>query len=171
MRVRSPKLERLGCLAAVALTAVLQGSCGRVLYIPLDAGLGIDASVDVGPPDGGGCGGGCAAGRECSADAGCVPDSSSVIAIPGGEFTMGDGFFTDNPERPVTLSPYRIDRFEVTYGRYDTCVRAGICAAISGANNQCSSHRDRRDNGMPRRCPTRTTSTSASAAPMRPRAV
>jgi len=127
---------------------MVAGGCGRVLYDPADGGLGIDASEDVGPPDGGACGGGCAPGRECSADAGCVPDPASVIDIPGGTFTMGDGFFTDNPGHPVTLRPYRIDRFEVTYGRYDTCVRAGICATISGANNQCSSHRDRRANGM-----------------------
>jgi len=144
-RPRSP--TRLAGLSALAFAAVLDSSCGRVAYDPADSAIGIDASTDVGPPDGGACGG-CPAGRECSSDGGCVPDPSSVIEIPGGMFLMGDGFFTDNPERPVTLSPYRIDRFEVTYGRYDTCVRAGICAAIRGDNNQCSSHRDRRDSGM-----------------------
>ncbi len=48
---------------------------------------------------------------------------SGMVLIPGGEFQMGDTFIEgDSSERPVHtvyLSPYYIDKYEVTKGLWD----------------------------------------------------
>ncbi len=53
-----------------------------------------------------------------------------MIYIPGGTFQMGsnDGSSDEEPVHSVTLSPYWIDRTEVTNGMYARCVRAGKCS-------------------------------------------
>lgn len=57
------------------------------------------------------------------------------ICIPGGPFIMGSaagvGDADEHPSRTVTLSPYFIDKHEVTYGRYLECVNAGVCQAAN----------------------------------------
>lgn len=58
--------------------------------------------------------------------------AEEIVAIPGGTFTMGSppgmGDNDETPVRAVTLSPYQIDRTEVTVGHYWQCAEAGVCA-------------------------------------------
>jgi eukaryotic-like serine/threonine-protein kinase len=56
----------------------------------------------------------------------CFSDSEE-IAIPAGTFQMGAPSGTDFPQHGVTLAEFRIDRDEVTNGRYQLCVEAGCC--------------------------------------------
>lgn len=120
---------------------------------PMDAGEPDAGEPDAGPPDGGpsdaGPCGACPTGRVCNEELiRCVADPLSVVEIPGERFTMGDGRFADNPAHEVTLSAYRIDRFEVTAGRYDECVRAGRCPNIRGSNPECNYDQSRLDAPM-----------------------
>jgi formylglycine-generating enzyme required for sulfatase activity len=52
-----------------------------------------------------------------------------MVSIGGGLFTMGDntGDPDEYPERKVSLSPYKIDRMEVTNEAYAMCVKAKAC--------------------------------------------
>lgn len=54
-------------------------------------------------------------------------DGSTLIFIPGGEFTMGAGG-DDNPETRISLSDFWIYRTKVTNRMYALCVAAGLCA-------------------------------------------
>jgi formylglycine-generating enzyme required for sulfatase activity len=68
-----------------------------------------------------------------------VPDPTPMVSLPGGEFTMGWARdCTDDvgqpycdpsawAERRVDLSPFAIDRHEVTNAQYRYCVAAGGC--------------------------------------------
>lgn len=47
-----------------------------------------------------------------------APPGISFVAMPQNDWA---------PTRRVTLSPFFIDQFEVTWGRYRKCVEAGIC--------------------------------------------
>jgi formylglycine-generating enzyme required for sulfatase activity len=55
--------------------------------------------------------------------------ASNQIAIPSGTFWMGseDGNANEKPVHKVTLSPYCIDKTEVTVAAYRACVQAGAC--------------------------------------------
>ena len=55
-------------------------------------------------------------------------DGSILVAVPGGQFTMGHGG-SDNPEHQVTLSDFWIYQAKVTNQEYAICVRAGKCKA------------------------------------------
>jgi formylglycine-generating enzyme required for sulfatase activity len=59
------------------------------------------------------------------APAGACP--AEMVYVPGGTFRMGSapgqGADDERPEREVTLSPYCIDRTEVTVAAYRTCTR------------------------------------------------
>jgi formylglycine-generating enzyme required for sulfatase activity len=57
---------------------------------------------------------------------GCSPNQ---IAIPAGTFNMGDpsNCLNERPVHTVTLSPYCIDKTEVTVAAYRACVQAGAC--------------------------------------------
>jgi formylglycine-generating enzyme required for sulfatase activity len=56
-----------------------------------------------------------------------------TLLVPGGAFHMGspdgDGAPDEHPRHAVTLSPYCIDRTEVTVAAYAACVAAGACSA------------------------------------------
>ena len=56
--------------------------------------------------------------------------AANQIRIPGGTFWMGDAELEENsrPVHKVTLSPYCIDKTEVTVGAYRSCVQLGGCA-------------------------------------------
>jgi formylglycine-generating enzyme required for sulfatase activity len=58
--------------------------------------------------------------------------TEGMVAIPGGTFTMGaaDGDEKDKPATRVTLSPYYIDRLEVSAAQYRACVESGKCLPI-----------------------------------------
>jgi sulfatase modifying factor 1 len=54
--------------------------------------------------------------------------ATDMVVIPAGEFLMGnplgsDGFPDEQPQRRVYLSPFRIDRLEITNGDYAAFVR------------------------------------------------
>ena len=61
------------------------------------------------------------------------PFPDDMIAIPAGSFQMGcppgnaNCQANENPLHTVTLSAYKIDKFEVTNARYNACVSAGKC--------------------------------------------
>src|SRR5262249_47635854 len=54
-----------------------------------------------------------------------------MVRIPGGRFTMGSDEKkappNERPSRVVVVSPFWIDRTEVTVGAYRTCVDRGAC--------------------------------------------
>jgi formylglycine-generating enzyme required for sulfatase activity len=72
--------------------------------------------------------GGQTGGEQTSAGDGMVQ-----IYIAGGKFQMGgfdgDAQKDEHPTHTVTLSPYWIDKLEVTNGMYQLCVLAGACQA------------------------------------------
>lgn len=56
----------------------------------------------------------------------------SQVPVPGGMFWMGDqDLDKSKPVHKVTLSPYCIDRTEVTVAAYRLCVEAGACPPAS----------------------------------------
>ena len=61
------------------------------------------------------------------------PDQAAaeMVRIPGGRFTRGDlnGEPSEYPERPVVVSAFAIDRYEVTNAAYRRCVEAKVCAS------------------------------------------
>ena len=59
------------------------------------------------------------------------PDrADGMIRIPGGTFMMGTETIRDaHPVHEVTLSPYWIDRTEITVSKYRACVEADRCRA------------------------------------------
>lgn len=66
---------------------------------------------------------------------GCSPRlDDGMVYIPGGEFWMGeDSSLEDSknsPRHAVRLSPYWLDRLEVTVSQYRKCVSAGGCPAL-----------------------------------------
>jgi serine/threonine-protein kinase len=54
---------------------------------------------------------------------------AGMVSIPPGEFNMGSdaGQADELPVHLVRLSAFYIDQFEVTNGRYQTCVNEGVC--------------------------------------------
>jgi formylglycine-generating enzyme required for sulfatase activity len=78
-------------------------------------------------------------------------DGSTLVYIPGGTSTMGDGGM-DNPQTIVRLSDFWIYRTEVTNRMYALCVALGQCAppADPQAANALSEHslRDRPVTGV-----------------------
>jgi formylglycine-generating enzyme required for sulfatase activity len=56
--------------------------------------------------------------------------AANQVPIPGGTFWMGDQDI-DKPVHKVTLSPFCIDKTEVTVAAFRTCVHAGDCAPPS----------------------------------------
>ncbi|MGI6394683.1 MAG: formylglycine-generating enzyme family protein [bacterium] len=76
------------------------------------------------------------------------PDTGAMVSVPAGKFWMGcneevdDECYSDeHPYHEVTLSAYKIDKYQVTAGEYQKCVDAGNC------NNDNSSEPHYRDYG------------------------
>ena len=69
------------------------------------------------------------------------PEEVDEVFIPGGTFTIGHPPFAEHggcvafgepcndfaPPHQVTLRPYFINKFEVTFGEYRACGQAGFC--------------------------------------------
>lgn len=53
-------------------------------------------------------------------------DGTVLVAVPGGEFTMGYNF-ADNPERKITVGDFWMYSTKVTNRQYAMCVAAGKC--------------------------------------------
>ncbi len=67
-----------------------------------------------------------------------------MCLVPAGDFVMGcsaqaSGYCTprEAAQRVVSLPEFWIDRTEVTFGQYDTCVRAGACPNIPAPGRDC----------------------------------
>ncbi|BDD12559.1 hypothetical protein FUAX_49910 (plasmid) [Fulvitalea axinellae] len=70
---------------------------------------------------------------------------AAMVTVPAGKFTMGCDanidpvcFYTSNEQlHTVYLDEFQIDKYEVTFKRYQKCVDAGVCTppAIGGALN------------------------------------
>jgi formylglycine-generating enzyme required for sulfatase activity len=75
------------------------------------------------------------------------PIDRSPITVQAGPFVMGSdrGAPDERPVRLVDLSAFRLDRVEVTNGRYRRCVAAGACTPPALPN----SHRRARYHGDP----------------------
>jgi formylglycine-generating enzyme required for sulfatase activity len=68
-----------------------------------------------------------------------------MIVIPAGEFKMGCSpendpycyYISEEKLHTVYLETYKIDKYEVTYRRYQKCIDAGVCSvlAIGGGMN------------------------------------
>jgi len=57
------------------------------------------------------------------------------ICIPAGSFILGDDSDDGaSPERRVYLDEFYIDRYPVTRQRFDACVAAGVCVAVTTAS-------------------------------------
>lgn len=54
------------------------------------------------------------------------PNPSEMVLIPAGEFIMGfdKGEIEERPQRRVKLKAFTIDKYPVTYGRYETFIRS-----------------------------------------------
>src|SRR4051812_47304234 len=59
-----------------------------------------------------------------------VPVPPGMVRVPGGQFVLGSatGESIERPPHQVTLSPYFIDRTEVTVLAYRECHTAGHCS-------------------------------------------
>jgi formylglycine-generating enzyme required for sulfatase activity len=61
-----------------------------------------------------------------------------MVPVPGGSFLMGSDENGDSsPSHSVTLSMYKIDKYEVTYAQYDSCVKKGICTKPHYDDGKC----------------------------------
>lgn len=73
-----------------------------------------------------------------------TPVVEEMSTLTGGAFTMGSppglGEADEQPAHTIMLSPFAIDRTEVTVGHYWQCVQAGACAAPTGAASQSAPH-------------------------------
>lgn len=61
------------------------------------------------------------------------------VAVSGGTFTMG-GAGGDSDELPVhtvRIAAFRIDRHEVSFAEYDSCVRRGACSPAHYDDGHC----------------------------------
>ena len=62
-----------------------------------------------------------------------------MSSIQGGTFQMGTNAGEDDeaPVHEVVVSPYKIDRYEVSFASYDSCVKSGGCTAPHYDDGQC----------------------------------
>ncbi|MCY3750326.1 MAG: bifunctional serine/threonine-protein kinase/formylglycine-generating enzyme family protein [Gammaproteobacteria bacterium] len=54
-----------------------------------------------------------------------------MVSIPGGKFRMGDlsgvGYYFEKPVHTVTIRPFKLGKYEVTFEQWDACVADGGC--------------------------------------------
>jgi formylglycine-generating enzyme required for sulfatase activity len=64
---------------------------------------------------------------------------AQMSSVPGGTFAMGSasGDADQSPVHNVTVSPFSIDKTEVTFGQYDSCVMEGKCAPAHYDDGAC----------------------------------
>jgi formylglycine-generating enzyme required for sulfatase activity len=71
-----------------------------------------------------------------------VPSQDGMLRLPGGKAVVGSANAkapaNERPARPIALSPFWIDRTEVTVGAYRACVQAGACARPSSTSPSCT---------------------------------
>ncbi len=64
---------------------------------------------------------------------------SQMVSVQGGTFTMGENNqeIDEYPAHTVTLSSYKIDIYEVSYEKYDSCVKSGQCTPAHYDDGKC----------------------------------
>jgi formylglycine-generating enzyme len=64
---------------------------------------------------------------------------AQAIPVPAGRFVMGGegGEPDERPAHTVVLNAFRIDRYEVTFAEYDSCVARGACTPAHYDDGQC----------------------------------
>jgi formylglycine-generating enzyme required for sulfatase activity len=77
-----------------------------------------------------------------------------MLRLPGGHFVMGSASArapaNERPARPMTVTPFWIDRTEVTVDAYRACVDAGSCVRPERASATCTY--DANDPDLPVSC-------------------
>lgn len=73
-----------------------------------------------------------------------INDLGSIVDVPAGEFKMGcnnvvdfDCSYDEYVRHDVTLSAYKIDKYEVTVGEYQKCVDSGNCSEAHYNDGEC----------------------------------
>lgn len=65
-----------------------------------------------------------------------------MVRVPGGRFTMGSDDkkapANERPSRAVVVSPFWIDKTEVTVGAYRACVERGACPRPARSSTSCT---------------------------------
>ncbi|MBI5526315.1 MAG: SUMF1/EgtB/PvdO family nonheme iron enzyme [Deltaproteobacteria bacterium] len=121
-------MDRRSLCAAVTLAVLLLAGC-----------VGRDVAEGEVPDGGTGSEDGSAAADAAGQDAGqgCLPGCTpgEMVEMEGGEFWQGcfktvdtECDYSEDPYHKVTLSPYRIDKYEVTMGEFAKCIDAKVCA-------------------------------------------
>lgn len=64
---------------------------------------------------------------------------AQTVQVPGGSLTMGadNGAPIEAPAHEVTVSPFSIDKTEVTFAQYDSCAAAGACTPAHYDDGAC----------------------------------
>ena len=61
--------------------------------------------------------------------------AGEMVPIPGGSFRMGDlsgdGYENEIPVHVVTIAPFEMGKYEVTFSQWDACVADGECPRVS----------------------------------------
>ncbi|MDE0154810.1 MAG: bifunctional serine/threonine-protein kinase/formylglycine-generating enzyme family protein [Gammaproteobacteria bacterium] len=74
-------------------------------------------------------------GRELKALAEQAAMVGEMVSIPGGTFSMGDlsgeGITSEKPVHAVTIRPFKLGKYEVTFEQWDACVADGGCNGYS----------------------------------------
>ena len=83
-----------------------------------------------------------------------VPAQDGMLRIPGGRVSVGSSNPkappNERPARSVTVTPFWIDRTEVTVGAYRACVQAGACRLPARSSATCTYGAG--DDGLPVSC-------------------
>lgn len=64
-----------------------------------------------------------------------------LVVLPGGAFQMGSAaseagrFANEGPQREVTIAPFAVSKYEVTFAQWDACLAAGGCRGFSPPDN------------------------------------
>lgn len=65
--------------------------------------------------------------------------AAQMVSIPGGSYVRGGsgGEEDELPARTVTLDAFAMDRHEVSFASYDSCVQAGACSPAHYDDGKC----------------------------------
>ena len=113
-------ISRNLAIAAVALTAF---GCGPSAESPREGSPAADGASSAGSA------------AEASYPIVKTGDGREMVQLPGGMFTMGsgDGKEDEQPPREVQVSPFLIDRTEVTQAQYEALMNTNV-SRFKGAN-------------------------------------
>ncbi|MGH7327936.1 MAG: SUMF1/EgtB/PvdO family nonheme iron enzyme, partial [Polyangiaceae bacterium] len=116
-----------GGLLAIGVAAVVAVNASKGNVAPSSSSASSGVAPIVSAP-------GSSSAAIAAGEAGAGPEG--MQPIPGGPFFLGsdDGEAAAKPAHAVLLSPYCIDRFEVTVEKYQACSNDGKCKRASSTN-------------------------------------